>query len=152
MFLDSAANLNVALDGYGIKYRFGLLSRKLKTVFKLKRYIISFEYNDPWCVPCKGDKVKVSFGDGDVWAVPYDMPIISFKTRKFSTLRLWQCESINEFDFALFSEQKYTKSLEEKNNAENISRLLYPNDSTLEGKNSDLNSSIFYKCFIAGYY
>ena len=72
------------------------------------------------------------------------MPIISFKTRKFSTLRLWQCESINEFDFALFSEQKYTKSLEEKNNAENISRLLYPNDSTLEGKKLRFKQQYFF--------
>ena len=113
-FLDSAANLNVALDGYGIKYRFGLFKQEIENGFQIEKIYNSFEYNDPWCVPCKGDKVKVSFSDGDVWAVPYDMPIISFKTRKFSTLRLWQCESINEFDFALFSEQKYTKSLEEK--------------------------------------
>ena len=91
---------------------------KIENGFQIEKIYNSFEYNDPWCVPCKGDKVKVSFSDGDVWAVPYDMPIISFKTRKFSTLRLWQCKSINEFDFALFSEQKYTKSLEEKNNAE----------------------------------
>ena len=90
-FLDSAANLNVALDGYGIKYRFGLFKQEIENGFQIEKIYNSFEYNDPWCVPCKGDKVKVSFGDGDVWAVPYDMPIISFKTRKFSTLRLWQC-------------------------------------------------------------
>ena len=143
-FLDSAANLNVALDGYGIKYRFGLFKQEIENGFQIEKIYNSFEYNDPWCVPCKGDKVKVSFSDGDVWAVPYDMPIISFKTRKFSTLRLWQCESINEFDFALFSEQKYTKSLEEKNNAENISRLLYPNDSTLEGKKLRFKQQYFF--------
>ena len=143
-FLDSAANLNVALDGYGIKYRFGLFKQEIENGFQIEKIYNSFEYNDPWCVPCKGDKVKVSFSDGDVWGVPYDMPIISFKTRKFSTLRLWQCESINEFDFALFSEQKYTKSLEEKNNAENISRLLYPNDSTLEGKKLRFKQQYFF--------
>ena len=143
-FLDSAANLNVALDGYGIKYRFGLFKQEIENGFQIEKIYNSFEYNDPWCVPCKGDKVKVSFSDGDVWAVPYDMPIISFKTRKFSTLRLWQCESINEFDFALFSEQKYTKSLEEKNNAEKISRLLYQNDSTLEGKKLRFKQQYFF--------
>lgn len=90
------------------------LSRKLKTVFKLKRYIILLNIMTLGVYLAKVIRLRSVLAIYDVWAVPYDMPIISFKTRKFSTLRLWQCESINEFDFALFSEQKYTKSLEEK--------------------------------------
>ena len=143
-FLDSAANLNLPLDGYGIKYRFGLFKQEIENGFQIEKIENSFEYNDPWCVPCRSDKVKVHFADGDVWAVPFDMPIIAFKSRKFSTLRLWQSESINEFDFALFNEQKYTKSLEEKNNAENISRLVYPNDSTEDGKRLRFKQQYFF--------
>ena len=114
-FLDSAANLGVALDGYGIRYRFGLFKQTIENGFQIEKIEDSIEYNDPWCVPCREDKVKIHFADGDVLAVPSDMPVISFKTQKFSNLRLWQSESVNEFDFKLFNEQKYTEALKEKN-------------------------------------
>ncbi len=103
-FLDSAANLGVALDGYGIRYRFGLFKQTIENGFQIEKIEDSIEYNDPWCVPCREDKVKIHFADGDVLAVPFDMPVISFKTQKFSNLRLWQSESVNEFDFKLFNE------------------------------------------------
>lgn len=142
-FLDSAANKNIPLDGYSIKYKHGLFKQKIENGFQIEK-IENIEYNDPWCIPCRDDKVIVHFADGDVSAVPFDMPIISFKTRKFSNLRLWQSESINQFDFELFNNQEYSKALEEKNNAENISRLLYPNDSTLEGKKLRFKQQYFF--------
>ncbi len=143
-FLDSAANLGVALDGYGIRYRFGLFKQTIENGFQIEKIEDSIEYNDPWCVPCREDKVKIHFADGDVLAVPFDMPVISFKTQKFSNLRLWQSESVNEFDFKLFNEQKYTDALKEKNDAENISRLLYPNDSTDDGKKLRFKQQYFF--------
>ena len=143
-FLDSAANLGVALDGYGIRYRFGLFKQTIENGFQIEKIEDSIEYNDPWCVPCREDKVKIHFADGDVLAVPSDMPVISFKTQKFSNLRLWQSESVNEFDFKLFNEQKYTEALKEKNDAENISRLLYPNDSTDDGKKLRFKQQYFF--------
>ena len=143
-FLDSAANLGVALDGYGIRYRFGLFKQTIENGFQIENIEDSLEYNDPWCVPCREDKVRIHFADGDVLAIPFDMPIISFETRKFSNLRLWQSESVNEFDFKLFNEQKYTEALKEKNDAENISRLLYPNDSTDDGKKLRFKQQYFF--------
>lgn len=95
-------------------------------------------------MPCREDKVRIHFADGDVLAIPFDMPIISFETRKFSNLRLWQSESVTEFDFKLFNEQKYTEALKEKNDAENISRLLYPNDSTDDGKKLRFKQQYFF--------
>ena len=72
------------------------------------------------------------------------MPIFGCKTKHISTLRLWQSEAINEFDFALFNQQKYTEASLEKNSAEDISRVLYPNDDTREGKKLRLKQQYFF--------
>ena len=78
--------------------------------------------------------MKVRFADQTVNAVPYDMPIIGYGTNTIDTLRLWQCEAEKELDFDAFNAQDYAKALEKKNKAEDITRVLYPNDSTWEGK------------------
>ncbi len=78
--------------------------------------------------------MKVHFADQTVNAVPYDMPIIGYGTNTIDTLRLWQCEAEKELDFDAFNAQDYAKALEKKNKAEDITRVLYPNDSTWEGK------------------
>ena len=72
------------------------------------------------------------------------MPIFGCKTNHISTLRLWQSEAINEFDFNLFNQQKYTEATLEKNSAEDISRVLYPNDDTREGKKLRLKQQYFF--------
>lgn len=142
-FLDSGANLSLPLDGYGIKYKFGLFKQKIENGFQLED-IEDVDYNDPWCVPCFDDRVVVHFKEYDVYATPYDMPIVAYGSEHFSTLRLWQCEPIKEFDFKLFNEQKYDLALKQKNDAENISRLLYPNDSTLDGKKLRFKQQYFF--------
>ena len=143
-FLDSAATLNLPLDGYGIRYRFGLFKQYFKDGFQKEALDDWSRYGDPWSVRCDEDAVIVEFADGPVKAVPYDMPIIGCKTDHISTLRLWQAEPTEQFDFDLFNEQKYDKSLKQKNNAENISRVLYPNDSTLAGKVLRLKQQYFF--------
>lgn len=72
------------------------------------------------------------------------MPIFGCKTNHISTLRLWQSEAVNEFDFNLFNQQKYTEASLEKNSAEDISRVLYPNDDTREGKKLRLKQQYFF--------
>ena len=67
-------------------------------------------------------------------AVPYDVPIIGYGTQNINTLRLWQCEAEEELDFNAFNDQDYLRALQQKNRAEDITRVLYPNDSTWEGK------------------
>ncbi len=67
-------------------------------------------------------------------AVPYDVPVIGYGTDNINTLRLWQCEPETPLDFNAFNNQDYLRALEEKNKAEDITRVLYPNDSTWEGK------------------
>lgn len=78
-----------------------------------------------------------------VKAIPYDTPIIGYASKNINTLRLWKCEPVKEFDFKLFNEQKYDEALELKNRAEDISRVLYPNDSNREGKLLRLRQQYF---------
>ena len=99
-FLDSAATHDIPLDGYGLRYKYGLF--------------------------------KQSFDE--VWAVPYDMPIIGYQRKSIGTLRLWQCESVNEFDFDAFNDQNYAAACKAKNAAEDITKVLYPNDTLKAGK------------------
>ena len=78
--------------------------------------------------------MKVKFPDHTVLAVPYDVPVIGYGTDNVGTLRLWQCEAEEELDFNAFNDQDYLRALTQKNKAEDITRVLYPNDSTWDGK------------------
>ena len=92
------------------------------------------KYGDPWSHRRDKLAVKVKFADQTVNCVPYDMPVIGYETTTVGTLRLWQCEAEEELNFDAFNAQDYVKALEKKNKAEDITRVLYPNDSTWEGK------------------
>lgn len=143
-FLDSAATLNLPLDGYGIRYRSGLFRQEIQNGFQTEQVEDWLQYGDPWSVCREEEAVTVSFADDLVRAVPYDMPILGYATHHVSTLRLWQCEPVVPFDFAQFNAQKYDEALHEKNRAENISRVLYPNDSTEAGKRLRLRQQYFF--------
>ncbi len=143
-FLDSAATLGLPLDGYGIRYRFGLFRQTFQNGFQSEQADHWTRYGDPWSVRREEDTVTVSFGDFTVKAVPYDMPIIGYGGRHISTLRLWQCEPEEEFDFSLFNDQQYDRSVRRKNRAEDISRVLYPNDDTTAGKLLRLKQQYFF--------
>jgi len=77
-------------------------------------------------------------------AIPYDTPIIGYGTNNINTLRLWQSEPVGELNLNKFNEQNYIEALKEKNEAENISRVLYPNDDTDEGKKLRLKQQYFF--------
>ena len=143
-FLDSAASLDLPLDGYGIRYKYGLFKQGLENGFQTETADNWTKYGDPWSVRHDEETVEVKFNGQTVKAVPYDMPIFGCKTNHISTLRLWQSEAVNEFDFNLFNQQKYTEASLEKNSAEDISRVLYPNDDTREGKKLRLKQQYFF--------
>ena len=143
-FLDSAATLNLPLDGYGIRYKYGLFKQSIKDGFQCEEADNWTKYGDPWSKRISGDAVTVVYGDGPVTAVPYDMPIVAYKTNNIGTLRLWQAEPLNEFDFDLFNAQKYDEACREQRKAEDISRVLYPNDDTREGKILRLKQEYFF--------
>ena len=134
-FLDSAASINVPLSGYGLRYKFGLFKQSFDPNGSQKEYADDWsKYGDPWSYRRYNHTVKVQFADHTVLAVPYDVPVIGYGTENIGTLRLWQCEAEEELDFNAFNDQDYLRALTQKNKAEDITRVLYPNDSTWEGK------------------
>lgn len=143
-FLESAATHNIPLDGYGIRYRYGLFKQDIKDGFQVEYADDWSKYGDPWSIRCESDTITVNFKGMNVLAVPYDMPIIGYNTDNVGTLRLWQCEPEEPFDFDLFNSQKYDKSVSCKNRAEDISRVLYPNDDDYEGKKLRLKQQYFF--------
>lgn len=145
-FLDSAATLNLPLDGYGIRYRYGLFKQYFEDGFQRETADDWTRFGDPWSVRCDKDAVEVKFANQTVRAVPYDMPIIGCKTRHISTLRLWEAEPLCGFDFNLFNDQKYLDASAERISAEDISRVLYPNDDTRAGKLLRLKQQYFFCC------
>ncbi|MBE6944504.1 MAG: glycogen/starch/alpha-glucan phosphorylase [Ruminococcaceae bacterium] len=134
-FLDSAASCNLPLSGYGLRYRFGLFKQRFDENGNQKEAADDWsKYGDPWSYRRYNHTVKIQFPDHTVLAVPYDVPIIGYGTKNIGTLRLWQCEAEEELDFDAFNAQDYQRALAAKNEAEDITRVLYPNDSTWEGK------------------
>ena len=134
-FLDSAASTNIPLSGYGLRYKFGLFKQSFDADGSQKENADDWtKYGDPWSYRRYHHAVKVEFPDHAVMAVPYDVPIIGYGTDNINTLRLWQCEAEEELDFNAFNNQDYLRALDQKNKAEDITRVLYPNDSTYEGK------------------
>lgn len=143
-YLDSGATLNLPLDGYGIRYRYGLFKQTIESGFQKEQADDWTAHGDPWSLRRDDLSVEVAFGDQTVRAVPYDMPILGYGTTHVSTLRLWQSESLVPFDFVRFNNQEYDAAVAEKNRAEDISRVLYPNDSTDDGKVLRLKQEYFF--------
>lgn len=144
-FLDSAAAHDIPLDGYGIRYRYGLFKQSIRDGFQREEADKWLDGdNDPWGVRCERDAVKIEFADQTVMAVPYDTPIIGYGKKAVNTLRLWQAEPISEFSFEDFDRQDYMKASEEAVKARAISDVLYPNDNYEEGRRLRLKQQYFF--------
>ena len=134
-FLDSAVSCDIPLSGYGLRYKFGLFKQSFNAngdqVEKADDWT---KFGDPWSYRRYKHTVKIKFPDHTVLAVPYDVPVIGYGTQNIGTLRLWQCEAEEELNFDAFNSQDYLRALDAKNRAEDITRVLYPNDSTWDGK------------------
>ena len=134
-FLDSAASTNIPLSGYGLRYKFGLFKQSFDgNGSQVEKADDWTKYGDPWSYRRYNHTVKIKFPEHTVLAVPYDVPVIGYDTNNVGTLRLWQCEAEQELDFNAFNDQDYLRALDAKNKAEDITRVLYPNYSTWEGK------------------
>ena len=143
-YLDSAASCSIPLDGYGIRYKYGLFKQKIEDGFQ-KEYADNWtQFGDSWSVRNEHESVIVTFEDGKVKAVPYDMPVFGYGTGHVSNIRLWQCEALDEFDFEKFNKGEYEKALSNRINAETVTSVLYPNDNTKEGKILRLKQQYFF--------
>ena len=133
-FLESAATLGLPLFGYGLYYQFGLFKQQFENYRQVEYPDDWTRYGDPWSIRRDDLIVKVEMNGLTVKAVPYDVPIIGWEGKTIGTLRLWKSESYNEIDFKEFNEQHYATAAKDKNEAEDITKLLYPNDTMREGK------------------
>ena len=134
-YLDAAVTENIPLTGYGLRYKFGLFKQRFDDAGSQRELADDWtKYGDPWSFRRYKHTVRIDFPDHSVLAVPYDTPVIGFRNGNIGTLRLWQCEPVEEFDFDAFNAQDYQRALAAKNKAEDITRVLYPNDSEWEGK------------------
>ena len=133
-FLDSCATLNLPVNGYGILYRYGLFRQAIENGFQ-KEYPDSWmERGYPFTLARYDEKVKVHYNDIDVWAIPFDLPITGYGTKNINLLRLWKAEPAQEFDFNLFNSQRFDDAVIERNRVNDIWRVLYPNDTSYDGK------------------
>lgn len=142
-YLESAATENILLDGYGLRYRYGLFKQSFKNGFQNEEADDWLKWGDPFSKRVEDDTVIVHFKDMDIKAVPYDMPVIGYHSKVVNTLRLWQSEAIKEFDFKEFDNMEGIKTNDEAYKAKEITYVLYPNDNTLEGKKLRLRQEYF---------
>ena len=162
-FIESLATLNLPARGYGIRYKYGMFRQEIQNGRQVEVPDDWSSDSDPWSVRREHCAVTVRFGgrvatetgpDGslkfklvdtnDVLAVPYDMPVIGWGAKTINTLRLWQSEAPDGFDFQLFNNMEYLRAVEKRNSAENITTVLYPNDSGIPGKLLRLRQQYFF--------
>ncbi len=143
-FMDSCATSNYPVQGYGILYRYGLFYQLIEDGFQTEKPDEWMERDYPFVVSRPAETVLVHFSDFDVKAIPHDMPITGYGTKNVNTLRLWQAKALEEFDFQLFNDQHFTQALNFRNQAQDICRVLYPNDTTRDGKTLRLRQQYFF--------
>ncbi|MBL8920971.1 MAG: glycogen/starch/alpha-glucan phosphorylase [Myxococcaceae bacterium] len=168
-FLDSLASLDLPGMGYGIRYEFGIFTQEIINGYQVERADEWLKFGNPWelvrpdrIVPVRffghvethrnrdGAYVARWVGGKTVLGVPWDTPVAGFGGRTVNTLRLWQARASAEFDFALFNDGDYERSVVEKNDSEVISKVLYPNDQNQAGKELRLKQEYFFvACSIA---
>ena len=162
-FLDSLATLDYPGHGYGIRYQYGMFEQHIENGYQVEYPDNWLKHRDPWEIKRSDLTVQVKFGGhvgvrqnekGEdtfyienaevVNATPYDMPIVGYDTKTVNTLRLWQASSPDGFDLQLFNDMQYHRAVERQNDAENISRVLYPNDNGPLGKVLRLKQQYFF--------
>ena len=133
-FLDSCATLDLPVAGYGILYRYGLFKQLFSDGFQTEHPDSWMEEGYPFIIRREEAQRIVTYNDLTVRAIPYDMPITGYGTKNVGTLRLWRAESMEDFDYDAFNSQRFTDAIVERERTADISRVLYPNDTTYEGK------------------
>ena len=133
-FLDSCATLDLPVNGFGILYRYGLFKQVFEDGFQTEHPDPWMEEGYPFVIRHEEAQRLVRYRDMTVRAIPYDMPITGYGTKNVGNLRLWKAEPLEEFDYDAFNSQRFTEAIVERERTSDISRVLYPNDTTYEGK------------------
>ena len=162
-FLDSLATLELPGHGYGLRYKYGMFDQRIENGFQVEYPDDWTKFGDPWSIKRIDRVYEVKFGGQievhrdevgkeyfkrvnteNVNAVAYDVPIIGYGNDTVNTLRLWEARSPEGFDLKLFNDQKYLLASENAVEAEDISRVLYPNDTEKDGKMLRLKQQFFF--------
>ncbi len=162
-FLDSLSTLDIPAVGYGIRYEFGIFEQAIEDGWQVEHPDHWLRFGNPWELARPQLSVEVGLGgkvepytaeDGQelrrwvpgrtVLGIPYDTMIPGFGTNTVNTLRLWSAGTSRDFDFQIFNEGDYTRAVSEKVFSENISKVLYPNDNTIQGKELRLSQQYFF--------
>ncbi|WP_409308454.1 glycogen phosphorylase [Pectobacterium sp. B1J-3] len=156
-FLDSLATMALPGRGYGIRYEYGMFKQNIVNGRQAESPDYWLEYGNAWEFPRHSTRYKVRFGgrvqqEGtkirwleteEVIACAYDQIIPGFDTDATNTLRLWGAQASNEINLGKFNQGDYFAAVEDKNHSENVSRVLYPDDSTYSGRELRLRQEYF---------
>lgn len=162
-FLDSLASLEMPAVGYGIRYEFGIFRQVLNDGWQGEIPDNWLQYGNPWEIIRPEEAVEIKLGghtemyhdakghscvtwipERTVQAIPYDTPIPGYQTNTVNALRLWKAEASQEFNFEAFNAGNYDHAVAEKMQSETISKVLYPNDNTPQGRQLRLAQQYFF--------
>ncbi len=162
-FMDSLATLNIPAVGYGIRYEYGIFRQSFRDGWQVESPDEWLYYGNPWEYAQADDMVEVGFGgcsenyrdnDGNyrvrwnpaqtIMGQPYHTLVPGFRTKTVNMLRLWSARATREFDLQLFDVGDYSRAVEQKTSSENVTKVLYPNDNTPQGKELRLKQQYFF--------
>jgi starch phosphorylase len=164
-FIDSLATLQIPSLGYGIRYEYGIFQQEIIDGWQVEKTDKWLRFGNPWEIVRPEWAVEVKFGGHTepytdvqgrhrvrwvparvVVGVPYDTPILGYHVNTANTLRLWRAEAAESFDFSTFNRGDYWGAVNQKVTSENITKVLYPNDDQLRGKELRLEQQYFFVC------
>ncbi len=162
-YMDSMASLEIPAVGYGIRYEFGIFDQEIRDGWQVEITDKWLRFGNPWEIARTESAVEVKFGgytEGNydkqgryrvqwipeqvVKGVPYDTPILGYRTNTANTLRLWKAEAPESFNFQAFNLGDYYGAVNEKTFSENMTKVLYPNDEPIQGKKLRLQQQYFF--------
>ena len=162
-FLDSLATLNLPGYGYGIRYEYGMFTQRIENGYQVEHPDNWLRYGNPWEFPRPEVLYPVHFGGRvlefrddqgrlrhhwvdteDVMAMAFDTPVPGFGTDTVNNMRLWAAKASRDFNLKYFNEGNYIKAVAEKNESENLSKVLYPDDTTQMGRELRLKQQYFF--------
>jgi starch phosphorylase len=158
-FLDSMATMQLPAMGYGLRYEHGIFRQKIRNGWQEERPDNWLHHPDPWEIARPAESVEVTFGcsfelragalrmipnsPSSLIGVPYDRPVVGYGGKTVNTLRLWSATAAHSFDFQRFSGGDFVASIAEALNAESLTRVLYPDDHTIQGRELRLMQEFF---------
>jgi len=162
-FMDSLATLDIPAIGYGIRYEYGIFDQQIRDGWQVESTDHWLRLGNPWALERPEDAFEVKLGGrtesrtdekGRVrvtWipqkvirGVPHDTPILGYRTNTANTMRLWSAQAVESFDFETFNHGDYVGAVADKVSSENISKILYPNDEAMQGKQLRLAQQFFF--------